>query len=106
MLVERVKSAFPGAVAELEREVEERLSEAPLRLNEYGYDRYGFHLQRARRLLLPTALLYRFYFRVETHDVGNVPEGKVLLIANHAGQVGASAGAWASTSCGRFRGWA
>jgi 1-acyl-sn-glycerol-3-phosphate acyltransferase len=86
-LVERMKSALPEAVAELEREVELRLNEAPLRLNEYGYDRYGFQPQRARRFLLPTALLYRFYFRVETHDVENVPPGKVLLIANHAGQV-------------------
>jgi len=85
-LVERMKSVLPGAVAELEGEVEESLAAAPLRLNEYGYDPYGFHPQRARRILLPAALLYRFYFRVETHDVENVPSGKVLLIANHGGQ--------------------
>ncbi len=36
--------------------------------------------------MLPAALLYRYYFRVDTFEIGNVPEGRVLLIANHAGQ--------------------
>jgi 1-acyl-sn-glycerol-3-phosphate acyltransferase len=32
-------------------------------------------------------LLYRHYFRVETHGIENLPEGRSLVIANHAGQV-------------------
>jgi len=32
-------------------------------------------------------LLYRYWFRVEAHGIENVPQGRVLLIANHAGQV-------------------
>jgi 1-acyl-sn-glycerol-3-phosphate acyltransferase len=32
--------------------------------------------------------LYRHYFRVETHGIGSVPAGRVLLIANHSGQFG------------------
>jgi 1-acyl-sn-glycerol-3-phosphate acyltransferase len=86
-LVDRARSLLPDAVAELERELDQRLTRAPLRLNEFGYDPYGFHPDRARGLLLPAALLYRFYFRVETHGIENVPEGKVLLIGNHAGQM-------------------
>jgi 1-acyl-sn-glycerol-3-phosphate acyltransferase len=70
----------------LDREIRECLSKAPLRLNEYGYDPHGFHPETARRVYLPTALLYRYYFRVETHGIENVPRGRVLLIANHAGQ--------------------
>ena len=34
-----------------------------------------------------TTLLYRHYFRVETHGIENLPDGRVLVIANHAGQV-------------------
>ncbi len=77
-----------AALGALGREIEERLSRAPLRLNEYGYDPYGFHPETARRLLLPSVLAYRFYFRVQTHGIGNVPEGRVILVGNHSGQIG------------------
>lgn len=72
----------------LNRELAARLSEAPLRLNHYGYDPYGFHPDAARRAMLPAALAYRHYFRVEPHGIENVPTGGVMLIANHSGQVG------------------
>ena len=39
----------------------------------------------ARRLALLPALLYRYWFRVETRDIARVPQGRVLLIGNHAG---------------------
>jgi 1-acyl-sn-glycerol-3-phosphate acyltransferase len=79
---------LPGAVRELEAELADRLEKAPVPLNAYGYDAYGFNPASARRLLLPGALLYRHWFRVETHDIRRVPEGGVLLIANHSGQFG------------------
>jgi 1-acyl-sn-glycerol-3-phosphate acyltransferase len=72
----------------LDREIRERLSRAPLQLNEYGFDPYGLHLDVARRLFLPVAFMHRYYFRVETHDIDRVPPGRVLLVANHAGQTG------------------
>jgi 1-acyl-sn-glycerol-3-phosphate acyltransferase len=75
-----------GRFQSLDREVGDRLSKAPLRLNEYGYDSYGFNPDAARRMLLPSALLYRHYFRVEPIDIDRVPTGRVLLIANHSGQ--------------------
>ena len=34
-----------------------------------------------------TALLYRYWFRVETHGIEQIPAGRFLLIANHAGQI-------------------
>jgi 1-acyl-sn-glycerol-3-phosphate acyltransferase len=77
---------LPGPIRRLDREVADRLSKAPLRLNEFGYDPYGFHPEAARQMLLPAALLYRYYFRVEGFDIERVPEGRVLLIANHSGQ--------------------
>jgi 1-acyl-sn-glycerol-3-phosphate acyltransferase len=75
-------------VRALDAELADRLEKAPLPLNAFGYDPYGFHAPTARRLLLPGALLYRHWFRVETHDVARVPPGGVLLIANHSGQFG------------------
>ena len=79
---------LPGPLAQLDAEIADRLAKAPLQLNEFGFDPYGFHVPSARRLLLPSALLYRYWFRVENHHVERVPEGAVLLIANHSGQFG------------------
>ncbi len=77
----------PLAVRKLQREIDDRLAKIPTRLNEYGYDAFGFHPDHARRSLLPSALMYRYYFRCEVHDIDRVPEGRVLLICNHAGQL-------------------
>jgi 1-acyl-sn-glycerol-3-phosphate acyltransferase len=77
-----------GPLRALHAEITDRLAKVPLELNAFGYDPFGFHPPTARRLLLPAALLYRYYFRVETHDIGRVPQGRVLLIANHSGQFG------------------
>ena len=77
---------LPSAVRELDQEIEQRLREAPLKLNEYGFDPYGFHPDQARKFALASAILYRYYFRAETHDIANVPPGRVLVVANHAGQ--------------------
>jgi len=77
----------PMAVRRLEREIEERVAKIPTSLNEYGFDPYGFHPDWIRRLMLPSALIYRYYVRAESHDIHHIPEGRVLLIANHAGQL-------------------
>jgi 1-acyl-sn-glycerol-3-phosphate acyltransferase len=43
--------------------------------------------------LLPAALLYRHWFRVETHGIDRLPSGRMLLISNHAGNTFAFDGA-------------
>jgi 1-acyl-sn-glycerol-3-phosphate acyltransferase len=78
----------PGPLRALDRELADRLSRAPLQLNAYGYDPYGLHPETARRMLLPAAALYRHYFRVETHGIEQVPEGRAILVGNHSGQFG------------------
>jgi len=77
----------PGAVEELAAEVDARLARVPLELNEFGYDPWGLDIKAARSALIVCALLYRYYFRVETHGIDNLPAGRVLVIGNHAGQV-------------------
>jgi 1-acyl-sn-glycerol-3-phosphate acyltransferase len=78
----------PAPVRQLGRDLGVRLRETPTRLNAYGFDPYGFHPDTARRMMLPSALLYRYYFRVETHGIESVPQGRLLLIGNHSGQFG------------------
>ncbi len=84
---------LPPPLARLQREVEARIAELPTRLNEYGFDRFGADPRWGMALTLPMALLYRHWLRVETHGIERVPEGRVLLIANHAGNTFAYDGA-------------
>jgi 1-acyl-sn-glycerol-3-phosphate acyltransferase len=37
--------------------------------------------------LFTVAILHRKYFRTEVHGIHHVPQGRVLLVANHSGQV-------------------
>lgn len=83
-----VQRLVPESLRRLDEELGARLRETPVALNDYGYDRYGFHPETARRGLLPSALLYRHYFRVETHGIERVPPGRMLLVGNHSGQFG------------------
>lgn len=82
-----VAGLAPMELRALQRELAERISKTPTPLNEFGFDKYGFNPDDALRLLPLSLLLYRYYFRVENHGIENVPPGRVLLIANHAGQL-------------------
>ena len=55
--------------------------------NEYGYDPFGFCLEDAKVALYVAAQLYRHYFRAEVHGIEQVPDGRLLLAANHSGQL-------------------
>jgi len=73
-------------VSHIRRELRDRLQQTGLELNSFGYDAYGFSPAKAQQLFLPMALMSRYYFRTETYGIENVPSGRVILIANHAGQ--------------------
>ena len=81
-----VGGVVPLSVRELKRELEDRLAKAIVERNDYGFDPYGFEPSAAKTSYLPGAFMHRFYFRVESFDIDRVPAGRVLLIANHAGQ--------------------
>jgi len=66
----------------------ERLAKLTPPRNEYGVDPYGFDVDFAIAAVAPFAWLYRNYFRVTLHGIERVPaDGRVLLIANHSGQL-------------------
>jgi 1-acyl-sn-glycerol-3-phosphate acyltransferase len=73
------------SLSELRAEIDARLARLPTAVNEYGIDPFGASPDVLRRTLLPSALIYRHWFRVATRGIERVPEGRVLLIANHAG---------------------
>jgi 1-acyl-sn-glycerol-3-phosphate acyltransferase len=74
-------------VNDLAAEVDRRVDRIPCQVNSFGYDPWGYDPRTFKRLVLIAALFYRYYFRCITRGIENMPEGRVLLIGNHAGQV-------------------
>jgi 1-acyl-sn-glycerol-3-phosphate acyltransferase len=59
-----------------------------VRQNEYGFDSFGFNRDSVKYAILVARWLYRDYFRTEVRGIENVPAaGRVLLVANHSGQL-------------------
>jgi len=84
---------LPGSVREAVDEIEARLARIPTRTNSYGFDPFGFEPAALRSSMLAMQAIYRGYFRAETEGIEKVPEGRVLLIGNHAGNTFAWDGA-------------
>ena len=68
-------------------ELDARLARVRVHVNEAGFDPFGFDPKTARYGLALSAFLHRFYFRTEVFGIERVPEGRVLVIANHSGQI-------------------
>jgi 1-acyl-sn-glycerol-3-phosphate acyltransferase len=68
-------------------EFREKTKALAVRQNEYGFDPFGFHRDSLKYAVVVGQFLYRSYFRCETVGLENVPSGRVLLIANHSGQL-------------------
>jgi 1-acyl-sn-glycerol-3-phosphate acyltransferase len=89
-----VGSAFRALL----EETDARIARIPTRLNEYGVDPFGFDPSVSRYLTATMLWVYRHYLRVEARGVDRVPQGRVLLIANHAGNTFAWDGAMLAMS--------
>jgi 1-acyl-sn-glycerol-3-phosphate acyltransferase len=71
----------------LGEELDAKMARVKIHPNEAGVDPFGFDPRTARYALALAAFLHRYYFRSEVHGIENVPEGRVLVIANHSGQI-------------------
>ncbi len=93
-----VRRLLPPPLRKVQDDLEARLARIPTTLNEFGVDPFGYEPRFAAQVLLPIALAYRYWLRVETTGIERVPEGRVLLIANHGGNTFAWDGAMLSMS--------
>lgn len=64
-----------------------RIDEACQGLNSAGFDDWGLDPETLKATLGAVKWLYEDYFRVDVTGMENLPEGRVLLIANHGGQI-------------------
>jgi 1-acyl-sn-glycerol-3-phosphate acyltransferase len=67
--------------------LEDRIDNLRIELNSAGFDRWGLHPETLRKFAPYLYFLYKKYFRVETAGLDQIPEGRVLFIGNHGGQV-------------------
>ncbi len=56
-------------------------------LNEMGLDPFGIDVDTTRLSLAVLVYLHRLWFRTEVHGIENVPEGRMLVVGNHSGQI-------------------
>jgi 1-acyl-sn-glycerol-3-phosphate acyltransferase len=87
-LVQKAKSALDGlSSALLGAELEERLDRVSHDLAPHGVDPFGWDPGYARYVIAAAAKLSRSYFRTIVRGIENLPPGRVLIVANHAGQI-------------------
>ncbi|MBK6690431.1 MAG: acyltransferase family protein [Deltaproteobacteria bacterium] len=65
----------------------EKTAQLPADVGELGVDPFGYDPKLVKYVATPVEWLYRQYFRVQVHGMANVPDGRVLLVANHSGQL-------------------
>jgi 1-acyl-sn-glycerol-3-phosphate acyltransferase len=71
----------------IDDEVRAAVDRLDWQVNRHGYDHWGTSRQVVMRSLAVARWLYRHYFRTEIHHIDRVPAGRVMLIANHSGQL-------------------
>lgn len=71
-----VGSDFEDRLAHLERDYAER-----------GGDQFGLDLRSYHSVAPLFGFLHRAYFRTEVHGIDQLPAGRVIIVANHSGQI-------------------
>lgn len=71
----------------LGEDLDDRIARVPLELGPAGVDPFGLDPEWVRWALAFVALLHRKYFRTQIFGAHHVPPGRVLLVANHSGQI-------------------
>ncbi|MGD8862013.1 MAG: lysophospholipid acyltransferase family protein [Myxococcales bacterium] len=69
-------------------DMDSKVAEAlPVPDNETGVDPFGADTDTVRLSGALLLHLHRYWFRTEVHGIDSIPDGRVLLVSNHAGQI-------------------
>lgn len=87
-LIRKARGALHDVAAALVgRELEERLQQVTRELAPYGVDPFGWDPDYARYVIAGATALSRSYFRTVVSGIENLPSGRVIIVANHSGQI-------------------
>ena len=87
-LLHKAQGAVRGLASSLlGPELEERLAHVARELAPHGVDPFGWDPSYVRYVIAAAAPLTRSYFRAMVSGIENLPRGRVLIVANHAGQI-------------------
>jgi len=71
----------------IDAEVSDAIDSLPNRVYDLGYDAWGFHPETAKQLYTFGKRVFWPYFRPAVHGAENLPQGRVLIVPNHSGQL-------------------
>ncbi len=86
-LVDKGGAALRRFREEILIDLDERLKVVSDKIGEDGVDPFGMDPEFLRRTAVAASFLYKIYFRCSTVGIDNVPDGPVIIVANHAGQL-------------------
>jgi 1-acyl-sn-glycerol-3-phosphate acyltransferase len=75
------------SLLKLPPEISTRIDQAVGPLNSAGFDPWGLDPETLKRSAALGRWFYKHYFRVTTHGLGRLPTGRVMVVANHSGQL-------------------
>jgi 1-acyl-sn-glycerol-3-phosphate acyltransferase len=70
-----------------EEELRSKIDRAIVGVNSAGFDDWGLDPKAILTSVSAIEWVYSKYFRVESVNIDRVPDGRVLLVANHGGQI-------------------
>jgi 1-acyl-sn-glycerol-3-phosphate acyltransferase len=84
-----LRRALKRKIADLvvDEDLERKTEQLRADLGELGVDPFGYDPRVVKYAAVPVSWLYKSYFRVKTYGLEKVPDGRVLLVANHSGQL-------------------
>jgi len=71
----------------IDPDVARAIDSLPNKVNELGYDAWGFHKERAKLWYSVGKRLLTPYFRPTVSGLENLPLGRMLIVPNHSGQL-------------------
>lgn len=74
-------------IGTIDPDVARAIDSLPNKVNELGYDAWGFHKERSKLWFSAGKRLLTPYFRPKVSGLENLPPGRMLIVPNHSGQL-------------------